>query len=79
MDILCVAIVWIGHSLHGDLYKDKHIMKELNMVMPQVSPDGSQYQPDFALTHTGELVNLTEYATHVASNKSTQILLILDY
>ena len=80
-ETFAVAIVWIGFSLRPDVYDEhKKVLDLLTLTPPSNGTDGTTYVKQYALTHLGEAINLTEYATRIAGvGPSTYVIHMEDW
>ena len=64
----------IGHILDRKQESHEKIMEKRNAFNVGRGQDKSEYQPQFELTHLGEPINITEYATLIAAGPSTHVI-----
>ena len=61
---MVISIVTIGHSLDPDkIPLHNEIVKKVGYVTPELGIDGSKHIMKYSLTHLGQPIEMTEYAT----------------
>ena len=58
-------------------YHDE-VANHLRIVCPSNSPDGSEYIQNYCISKSGEIINVLEYATLIASGKQTHVISFFD-
>ena len=76
--VFTLAVVWIGFKLDIDQPNQLELLQQLAEDIEE-GEDGTPYGHFYALTKSGEMINLVEYTVDIVEKASTQAILFMDF